>query len=122
MEGEEHFVPLEVLDDAEVDNGVFFFRIVQVAVFTPVGVRSDSTSGAFAAAWRTRILYEGREVEVTAGRRRGRGRRWRRRSEVWYFAEYRPSRCDYIDCCWWWEFVLLDGNCVMTVELAGCVS
>lgn len=118
MEGEEHFVPLEVLDDAEVDDGVFFFRIVEVAVLTPVG----ATSGAFAAAWRTRILCAGREVEVTAGRRRGRRRRRRRRrGEVWDFAEYRPSRCDYIDC-WWWEFVLLDRSCVMTFELTGCVS
>lgn len=46
VEEEKHFVPLEVPDDAEIDNSVFFFRVVGMAVFTLVG----ATGGAFAAA------------------------------------------------------------------------
>ena len=88
MEGPEHFVPFEVPDDTEVDDSVFFFRVVGVAAFSLIGARG----GAFAAARRATVWCKGWEIEVTAGGSRGRGRwcRWLL-GEVWYFTECRQS-------------------------------
>jgi hypothetical protein len=87
VEGEENFVPFEVSDGTEVDNGVFFFRVVRVAVFALVG----ATGGTFAVAF---VGCDGWEVKVVVGGSHGRSRRWWWWwwTDVWYFAECRHSR------------------------------
>lgn len=70
MEREYHFIPLKVLDGTEVNNGIFFFRVIGIAIFTMVG----AASGTFAATLCVRIRCKGREAEFMVGRRRGRSR------------------------------------------------
>ena len=63
MEREEHFVPFKVPDDTEVDDGVFFFHVVGMAIFALV----RATRGTFAAARRALVSCERWGIEATAG-------------------------------------------------------